>query len=171
MVFDPKREYHTIAPACEKEADFYNAVNARASAVTLWPALNDPEKRGRQFNRFCLAALAVARACGGVTVLADELHLVTEPGNAPRAWRELIETGRALGVSVLAASIRPAAIDKSFWTNCTYIRACRLNYGADQKTLADCLNVPVADMAQLAGLQYIERDLLTGETSRGEVKF
>jgi len=171
MAFDPKREYAYVCKAYTDEPAFYAALNDGATACALWPVLGDPELRVRQFNRFCMAALSVARAKGGVCIVADELHLVTEPGNAPRGWRELIETGRALGVSIMAASIRPAAIDKSFWTNCTYVRACRLNYGADQKTLADCLNVPAADIAALSGLQYIERDLLTGETNRGELKF
>ena len=164
IVFDPGHEYGKSAFTCE--TDFLSAVNAGAGLLVLRPPF-DPDVRARMFARFCAVGLAIARARGRCLVVIDELHLVTESGRAPGSWRELIETGRKFGVSIIASSIRPAAIDKSFWTNCTHVRSGRLNFGDDQKTLSNCLGVDQADIARLTGYEFIARNLLTGETSRG----
>lgn len=171
LIFDPKHEYQGGVAASELE--FLRTAGTMPRAI-LRPSF-DAQLRERQFDRFCAAALAVARARGRVTVLADELHLVTAPGRAPRYWRELIETGRALGVVVLCASIRPAAIDKSLWVNATHIRCGRLNNEDDCRTVANSLNVPWRDLLALksAGgvVEYVERDLGSGDTRRGRLNF
>lgn len=167
LIFDPKHEYDGGVEASELQ--FLAAAGARPRSI-LRPSF-DADLRIRQFDRFCAAALAVARARGRVTVLADELHLVSLPGRAPRYWRELIETGRAIGVTVLCASIRPASIDKSLWVNATHIRCGRMNNEDDCKTVANSLGVPWRDLVELksgAGIvEFIERDLQTGVISRG----
>lgn len=171
LIFDPKHEYE--GGNTPNELAFLKIAGTMPRSI-LRPSF-DADLRIRQFDRFCAAALSVARARGGVTVLADELHLVSQPGRAPRYWRELIETGRALGVSVLCASIRPAAIDKSLWANATHVRCGRLNNEDDCKTIANTLSVPWRDLAALksgAGrVEFIERDLLSGVTSRGNLTF
>lgn len=150
-----------------KETDFLTNIGTQTfGAYVLRPSF-DAELRERQFDRFCTAALALARASGDVLSVIDELHLVTQAGRAPAGWRELIETGRKFGATVIAASIRPAAIDKSFWTNCTHVRAHRVNFADDQKTLANCVGVDQSEIAALTGHAYIARNLLTGETTRG----
>lgn len=171
LIFDPKHEYLGGIESCELV--FLQSAGTRARSI-LRPSF-DADLRVRQFDRFCAAALDVARSKGGVTVLADELHLVSMPGRAPRYWRELIETGRALGVTVLCASIRPAAIDKSLWSNATHIRCGRLNNEDDCKTVANSLNVPWRDLLALKSadgvVEFIERDLGTGATKRGQLTF
>lgn len=171
LIFDPKHEYQGGVAA--SELAFLQTAGTMPRSI-LRPSF-DADLRCRQFDRFCAAALAVARSRGRVTVLADELHLVTAPGKAPRYWRELIETGRAIGVTVLCASIRPAAIDKSLWVNATHIRCGRLNNEDDCRTVANSLNVPWRDLLALksAGgvVEYIERDLGTGATKRGHIAF
>lgn len=171
LIFDPKHEYQGGVAA--DEMTFLREVGTRPRAI-LRPSF-DADLRIRQFDRFCCAALAVARARGRVTVLADELHLVTAPGKAPRYWRELIETGRAIGVTVLCASIRPAAIDKSLWVNATHIRCGRLNNEDDCKTVANSLGIPWRNLLALksaAGVvEFVERDLGTGATRRGRLTF
>lgn len=170
LIFDPKHEYEGGAV---DEVAFLQRAGVMPRMV-LRPSF-DADLRVRQFDRFCFAALSVARARGRVTVVADELHLVTAPGKAPRYWRELIETGRALGVSVYCASIRPAAVDKSLWVNATRIRAGRLNNEDDCRTVANSLGVPWRDLLTLksgAGVvEFVERDLLTGATKRGQLTF
>lgn len=171
LIFDPKHEYQGGVEA--SELVFLQGAGSRPRSI-LRPSF-DADLRIRQFDRFCAAALAVARSRGRVTVLADELHLVSMPGKAPRYWRELIETGRAIGVTVLCASIRPAAIDKSLWSNATHIRCGRLNNEDDCKTVANSLGVPWRDLLALksAGgvVEFVERDLGTGVTKRGQLTF
>lgn len=165
IVFDPGHEYDQGA-IYEDELAFLRDAGRYAGVRILRPSF-DADIRTRQFDRFCRAGLAVARARRQCLCVIDELHLVTEAGRSPPGWRELIETGRKFGISVIAASIRPAAIDKSFWTNCTAVRTGRLNYADDQKTLANCLGVRPEEIAALAGHQFIARDLLTGQVTRG----
>jgi AAA domain len=165
IIFDPGHEYEN-APHHVREAEFYEALNNGATWLTLRPSF-DIELRARQFDRFCQAALAIARAKGSCAVVVDELHRVTAAGYAPEHWRELVETGRKFGVTAIAASIRPASIDKGFWSVATSVRAGRLNYTEDQKTLANVLNVPITDMQALTGYQWIQRNMLDGSSTRG----
>lgn len=170
LIFDPKHEYPDQAPS---ELVFLQRAG-QFPVLTLRPSFN-AELRERQFDRFCAAALCVARAMGRVSVVVDELHLVTAPGRAPRYWRELIETGRSLGVSIICASIRPAAVDKSLWTNLSKLRAGRLNFEDDCKVVANSLGVPWRDVMALKSadgrIEWIERDLLSGSTRRGNLTF
>lgn len=140
--------------------------NGTRGKIVLRPSFDD-ELRCKQFNRFCLVALAIARARGRCLTIVDELQLVTLPGQSSGGWSELVLTGRKLGVQVIAASIRPAIIDKNFWTVCTNVRCGRLNYDEDQKTMAKSLNVPIDDVKALTGYQFISRNMRTGEVKRG----
>ncbi len=175
IVFDPGREYQRGVSYQDEQA-MYTAINLGASAIVFRPSM-DGAMRSRQFSRFCLAGLAIARNKGRCLVVVDELHLMTEAGSAPAGWQEIVMTGRKFGVSIIAASIRPAAIDKAFWTNCTLVRTGRLLFADDQKTVARALAVDPGELALLksppgaAGCQFIERDMLTGETRRGLLTF
>lgn len=180
IVFDPGHEYAATAGAvlaCDDEPRFHDRVNATENLRLAFRPSHDAALRARQFGRFCLVGLAIARARGRCLVVADELHLMTDAGNAPAGWNELVMTGRKCGVSIIAASIRPAAINKDFWTNCTLVRTGRLLFADDQKTVARALGVNPEELAQLKsppgapGCDFIERDMLTGETRRGRLTF
>ena len=175
LVFDPGREYHN-AIIFDEESKLYGALNSGVLSAVFRPSM-DAATRARQFSRFCSAGLAVAQARGRCLVVVDELHLMTDSGNAPAGWQELVMTGRKFGVSIIAASIRPAAIDKAFWTNCTLVRCGRLLFADDQKTVGRALGVNADELAALKsppgapGCDFIERDMLTGETRRGRLTF
>lgn len=178
VIFDPKHEYPANA-AGASEQHFFAAVNGMANkhAPVRWAVLQPPfdhERRGRMFNRFCRIALAIAQQCGGVIVVVDELHLVTgsTPGTAPAGWNELVNTGRAWGVHILAASIRPQSIDMEFRSNLTYIRSGRLGERADCERVASKLMVPWEDIAALPNLEFFERDMIDGTPARkGRITF
>lgn len=105
-------------------------------------------------------------------MIAEELQRVVTASHAPEYWAELIQTGRKFGASVIAASQRPAEIDKTFFSNATIIRTGRLNYQDDRVTLARVLDVPLERVAQLAGTEYLERDLLAGTPAEnGRITF
>jgi hypothetical protein len=165
LIYDPGHEY--FAHGFTDEVQFYNAINAGAAGPLVLRPPFDQDARCRWFGRFCRAALAIARSRGRCNVVVDELQLVTEPGRAPAEWGELVLTGRKFGVQVMAASIRPALIDKNFWTVATHVRTGRLNFSDDQQTMARSLNVPIADVQALSGFQFISRNMLTGEIKRG----
>lgn len=166
LVFDPGHEYIDAMPF-DDELKLWNWVNAsKTFKCALRPSF-DQSKRARQFDRFCAAVLAVARSRGSCAALVDELHLVTDNARPPAHWLELNQTGRKFNVSLYAASIRPAAVDKHFWTNLTYVRTGRLNFEDDQKTLANVLGVKVAEVANLTDHGFIARDMLTGKRFSG----
>jgi len=165
IVFDPGHEYDGFA--FTDELKFYNAVEIHpALQLVLRPPFNE-DARCKWFDRFCVVALAIARARGSCLVVIDELHLVTLPGHAPAGWSELVLTGRKFGARVIAASVRPALVDKSFWTVCTHVRTGRLNYGQDQLVMSDALNVRREEVMALKGHEFIQRNMLTGEMKRG----
>jgi hypothetical protein len=169
VIFDPGHEYHCGALAAS-ELEYFRLVELGTLSIVFRPAL-ERDLRARQFDRFCTVALQIADTLGECRIVCDELHLVTEAGASPAAWRELITTGRKRGVSVLAASIRPASIDKDFFTNCTIVRTGRLNFVDDQRTLGNVLGVQPAQIAALTAGEFFERDLLTGKLARGRITF
>lgn len=171
IIFDAGHEYDIAGAVVMGIESEFLRVCGRQAVLVFRPAF-DAEMRIRQFNRFCAAGLAIARARGECLIVAEELHRVTSAGAAPQYWRELIETGRKFGASVVATAQRPAQIDKGFWSNCTLVRTGRLNYVDDQRTLAACLGVDPAAIAALAGLEYLERDMLAGTPARaGAISF
>ena len=113
------------------------------------------------------AVCKMAKAARNITVIAEEIGTVVEPNGGPDGWYELITMGRAFGIEVYGLSQRPASIDKDFFSNMSLLHVGRLNYDDDMKTCAKALRVPVADVSALSGYQWIERDILTGQTKKG----
>jgi ABC-type cobalamin/Fe3+-siderophores transport system ATPase subunit len=130
--------------------------------IVFKPTLNR-KKDQALFGAVCKMAM-VAR---NITVIAEEVHTVTQPSWAPDGWSELIMMGRGYGVEVFALSQRPASIDKDFFSNMSMLHVGRMNFDDDVKTCAKALRVPVADVANLTGFAYIERDILSGKTKKG----
>lgn len=171
LIFDPGREYN--GRAFTSEPDFIRAAVADATgafAYRLLPA-ESPALARSQFDRFCTLALRIAKRGAGCFVIADELHDFIDPRRPADGWAVLVKQGRKWGCSVLAASIRPALIDKTFWTCCTRIRSGRLNYENDIATVGNALGELGAELAGLTGTQWLQRDMLTGATARGELAF
>jgi hypothetical protein len=174
LIFDPKHEYlRDRAGDCSERA-FIAACNAMAPgahAPAHWAILRPsfaPELLARQFSRFCVVALAVARARGRCVVVVDELHLLTDAsgGGAPSSWLELVRIGRAFGVHILAGSIRPQSIDMDVRTNLTYVRSGRLGEESDCRRVASKLMIDWRELAALPNLEFFERDLLAGTPAR-----
>ncbi len=130
--------------------------------IVFVPTLNR-KKDQAMFGAVC----KIAMASKNITVVAEEIHTVTMPSWAPDGWSELIMMGRGYGVEVFALSQRPASIDKDFFSNMSLLHVGRMNFDDDIKTCAKALRVPVADVANLSGYQWIERDILSGTTKKG----
>ena len=116
-----------------------------------------------QFGAVC----KIAMAARNVTLVVDELHTVTRPSWAPDGWSELIMMGRGYGCEVFGLSQRPASIDKDFMSNSSMVHTGRLAYADDAKAVAKTLTVPWQDVMGLTGFQWIRRDILSGEVTRG----
>ncbi len=80
-------------------------------------------------------------------------------------------TGRHRCLRVIGASQRPASIDKDFLGNCTTIHTGRLAYPEDVRAVAKAMGVDEAGIAALKPLEWIEKNMQTGQTSRGVITF
>lgn len=118
----------------------------------------DREKAERAFNVFCRLAFKRAEEDRPPLIFVDELSTVVRAGSAPAYWTACVSRGRKRGLSIIAASQRPARIDKDFWSQANRIRCTALGYVEDQKAMAGALGVPLVEVQSLQGFEAIERD-------------
>jgi hypothetical protein len=126
------------------------------------------------FETFCALAWSWmrARAPAPPVLVAEELADVTNPGKAPYSWGRIVREGRHCPKSrVYGLTQRPAESDTTIAGNADVIHAGRQSRPRDRKTIAEYLDVPVTQVAALANLQFIERDLRTGALVHGKVTF
>jgi hypothetical protein len=116
---------------------------------------------------FCRVALAT----GNLLFVVEELRFVTTPSRAPMGWAQVCLTGRHKGLKVIAASQRPASIDKDFLGNCTSIHVGRLVYPEDVRAVSRASNIPESDIGALMPLEWIEKDMQTGKQTKGKLTF
>lgn len=116
-----------------------------------------------QFDVVC----KIAMAARNVTFVGEELHTVTLPSWGPDGWNQLVMIGRGYGTEIFGLSQRPASVDKNFFSNLSSLSTGRLNDENDQKTIAKALRVPLAEVANLSGYQWIRRDMQNQKLTRG----
>lgn len=170
LVWDPLGEYGQFAARETQLASVALAMKAPAFRVSYWPG-NDPRQYAGRFAVFCRAAFAA----GNLTMLVEELADVTSASHAPLEWRRCTTQGRHRGLRIVAASQRPAQVDKQFLGGCTYIRCFTLRYPADRAAMAGAMDVPASEISSLTTVEttrgteitYLERDFREGKTTRG----
>lgn len=166
IVWDPQDEYGAFGQVYSDRVKLIAALRAPTFSVIYRPGDRQSEYEAR-FDWLC----RVVYALGELVYVVEELADVTSASRAPDAWSAITRKGRHRALRVVAASQRPARVDKDFFGNCTLIHCGRLTYRADVVTMADVLNVEQAEIAQLAPLSYIERSMATGELRRGALTF
>ncbi len=180
IVVDPEREYAGYGYLHEHPLDFYKA--------TLFPTfrtrLCTSFVRGKAEAQFDYVCKVVRWHCdpqpgqerpprvGPVTLVVDELadFVGSSFRDTPDSWQWIVGRGRKHGVALLAASRRPAEIDKCIFDNASTVRAGRLNNTASQRTVADALGVDLAEVRALTGYAFIQVDKNTGTITRGDAK-
>lgn len=174
LVWDPLGEYSDLVTVTtSKLADVARLAANKAFKVAYYPG-PDARTYDEKFALFC----RIAFAAGNLVMLVEELADVTSPAHAPMAWRQCTKKGRHAGLQIVAATQRPADIDKHFLGGCTYIRCFTQRFPADRKAMAGAMSIPVADIEALhtieqgnvTVLNWIERDFRTGKTTRGSKK-
>jgi hypothetical protein len=170
IIFDPMDEYgaHADLVRTLKELRALMRASPRKYTLRYCPPLrpgNDDDMKALpgRFDGFCSIALDTR----DLTLVADELHLVTKPSWAPPGWSRCLTLGGHYGVRIIAVSHRPAQVDKVFFSLANLIFTCRLNFDDDVATLAGILGVPRAEVAALRPYQFIARDMVTGNVARG----
>ncbi len=163
IVFDPMGEYGEFGTSVNTLQSVAETVKGKKFSLAFRP---DAGKAMQQFDLLC----KLAYTAGDCWLVVDELAIVTKPGWAPPGWADCSMRGRHKGMTVIGASQRPASIDKHFFGNASLVRTGRLNFSADIRTLANVLHVEGADIGQLKPLEFIQRDMQTGQIQRGLVK-
>jgi Cdc6-like AAA superfamily ATPase len=168
IIWDTKGEFSRegYATPVYTLAEAVKALQSKAFQVAYIPR-GDAATMKKEFSLLCRAAFH-AKA---LTLVAEELSDVTAPSQAPEGWRKCTSQGRSEGITVYGLSQQPASIDKHFFGNCSLVRTGRLNFGAHIKSMAECLGVDREDVRKLLPLEFIERDMLTGEVNRGKLTF
>lgn len=161
LIWDPKREYGAFAKTVIDAGQLVKGALAGGPFALLWNPRGGRDKMRHQFDFFC----QLASKAGNCWVIADELADVTEPGWAPEGWEIVTRQGRHAGLTVRGLSQRPADIDKSFYGNATHVAVFRMNAEGDVDRMAKLLNVDRRVVMDLKQLEWIERNMLTGELS------
>lgn len=164
IIFDVMHEYGAYGDAV--------ALCSMAAQTAKKPAFKlvfQPNSRSidSQFEFICKLAFEL----GDCMLIVEELNRVTQATKAPPAWQDCTSRGRHKGLMIYGASQRPASVDKDFFSNATRIRTGRLNFAADIKTLANVLKVKTSEIDGLKPLEYIEREMSSGKTTGGILKF
>lgn len=173
LVWDPLHEYGEFARPVATLGDLAIGAKAERFALAYSPG-PDPTSFKDKFAMFCRIAFAAGRC----TMLVEELADVTSPSFAPLEWRRCTTQGRHKGLRIVAASQRPAQVDKQFLGGCTYIRCFTLRYPQDRQAMAGAMSVPLAQIADLAtvekgrvtSISFVERDFRLGKTTADTIE-
>jgi hypothetical protein len=123
------------------------------------------------FTTFCQLAWAWMRAAPAGVLVVEELADVTTPGKAPAGWGEIARKHRHANGRVYALTQRPAESDKTIVGCAAVLHTGFMNTARDRKYMADCLDIPLAEVTNLARLHWVERNMRTRELTRGAVTF
>jgi len=171
LIWDPLGEYAAFGAVVHTLAEVARRASGKTFVVVYCPG---PQVKTyeEKFSLFC----RIAFAAGNLAMLVEELADLTTPTHAPLAWRQCTKKGRHAGLQIIAATQRPADIDKHFLGGCTYIRCFTQRFPADAKAMAGAMKLPVTDIDALETIEteggatvltWIEKDFRTGKTTRG----
>lgn len=157
MIWSHKPDYVSLAHQCFDLGAGIRMLDRPQFRLNYCPPWAE-KTRAEQFDLFCKAAMAAKN----LTVIVEELHMVTSPSYAPSPWREVSCMGREYGLIVVGTSQRPAHMDKDFLSNATDVVCFRVNEINAQRTMANALDVDLAEIKSLANYEFFHRVNATG---------
>lgn len=173
IIWDPLQEYQdhgqvfTSLAECMRAALTEEKITREKFAVVYQPPRSDQKTKQKAFSSLC----DLAMFAGDVALVIEELGMVTSPSFAPIGWKEACSTGRHKGLTIIAASQRPANVDKDFFGNCTLIQCGRLNYENDIRVMSNVLGVMPQQIKAMKPLEFVARDMGSGDVLKGEITF
>lgn len=162
LIWSHKPDYARLSPQVHDLGEVIRGMGAKNFRFNFCPSW-DAKLRAAQFDLFCRAALAA----GALTVIVEELHMVTSPSWAPGPWQQLSCLGRAYGVELVGTSQRPAHMDKDFLSNCTDVVSFRVNEKNAQRTMGEALGVSPEEVRLLPNYKFFHRDHVKNTLTRG----
>lgn len=177
MIWDTMDEYGDFARRVLTLQAMVNAIKASPTFALRYVPSGAPDELVKRFDVFCSVAFAIGKVC----LVVEELQTVTKPAWAPAGWSNCTLRGRHKGLSIFGISQRPASVDKNFFSNATMVRCGRLNFAEDVRTMDSVMGLgslkvclldsSVGTVAHLKPLQYVQRDMASGEVSAGILAF
>jgi hypothetical protein len=167
VIWDTMDEYGAIARQVGTLAELLEVLRSSSSYTVRYVPKGTDRELAARFGAFCAMCFAI----GDLLMIVEELERVTSPSHAPAAWSDCTLRGRHMRLSIMGLSQRPASVDKNFFSNATVIRTGRLNFIGDVACMANVLGVDRGRISALKPLQYVERDMTTGEIREGLVTF
>lgn len=123
------------------------------------------------FDFWAACVFYAGRHVEALEVVAEELSDVTTPAKAPGNWGILIRRGLKRGITLYCISQRWAEADKTAFGNASDYVIFRQSSGDDVRYLARKTRVAEDEINGLVPLQYVQLDALTGNISRGKLRF
>lgn len=160
--WDPNNEYKREAARAHSLETAARHLAGKGGSVRYVPK-GAPSAWEAQFEAVC----QIAWSLGPIALVVDELADVTTASHAPDWWSRLSRRGRHQGVSIFAASQRPASCDKDFLGNCSRVRVFRLNHLRDVQVMAGIVGARADELQGLGRGEWIERDMISGTVTRG----
>lgn len=126
---------------------------------------------GAEFDFWAGVVMYAGRYVGPLTCIAEELADVTTPSKAPGAWGILLRRGLKRGITIFAISQRWSEADKTAVGNASEFVVFRQSSGDDVRYLSRKTRIPETEISGLRPLEYVQLNALTGESSRGKLRF
>lgn len=124
-----------------------------------------------EFDFWAGCVMYAGRYVAPLEAVAEELADVTTPAKAPGNWGILIRRGLKRGITLRCISQRWSEADKTAVGNASDFVIFRQSSGDDVRYLSRKTRVQEGEINDLAPLQFVHMDALTGEISRGKVTF
>lgn len=124
-----------------------------------------------EFDFWSGCVMYAGRYVAPLEAIAEELADVTTPAKAPGNWGILLRRGLKRGITIRAISQRWSEADKTAVGNATDFVLFRQSSGDDVRYLARKTRIPEDELGDLAPLEFVTLDALTGTRSRGKLKF
>lgn len=170
LVWDIEGQYTERTRIIRTRAELVRAIQTEGRYSYQPGRLDDFDFWARCAFVFCRIG---AESGQKTAIVAEELADVTSPGKAPNGWGMLVRRCRKYGGDVYGITQRPAESDKTLFGNAMHLHVCGLQRANDRAYMARELDVPVADIAGLnrSRLEYLHKDMRTGEIERGRLTF
>lgn len=124
-----------------------------------------------EFDYWAACVMYAGRYVEPLEAIAEELADVTTPAKAPGNWGILIRRGLKRGITLRCISQRWSEADKTAVGNASDFVIFRQSSGDDVRYLSRKTRVQESEINDLAPLQYVHMDALTGEIQRGKLTF
>lgn len=124
-----------------------------------------------EFDFWAGCVMYAGRYVEPLEAVAEELADVTTPAKAPGNWGILIRRGLKRGITIRCISQRWSEADKTAVGNASDFVVFRQSSGDDVRYLSRKTRIDESEINGLVPLQYVQMDALTGQITRGKLKF